>query len=104
MYLSLDEIKQHLNIDASFTADDAQLLAYGKAAEQAVEHDINKSLDSLEETYGELPAPLRLACLMLTAQFYASREPVVFGVSVTTVPYSVEYLIAPFRNYLQESL
>lgn len=99
MYLTLTEIKSHLNIDTSFTSDDALLLAYGQAAEQSVERDIDCSLDEYANDKGEIPAPLHLACLMLTAHFYASREPVAYAVSVASIPYSVGYLITPFRRY-----
>lgn len=110
MHLTLEEIKAHLNIDAGHTADDALLLRYAEAAEAAVAEDINCPLeraasdgsdapDGSDAARGGLPAPLRLACLMLTAQFYACREPVAYGVTAVRVPYTVEYLLAPYRVY-----
>lgn len=99
-YVTLEELKRHLNIDASFTADDALLLAQASAAEGAIAADLDLSgLDALAEQYGELPQPVHLAILMLTAHFYASREPVAYGATVAAVPLTLEYLVAPYRRF-----
>lgn len=53
-YVTLEELKRHLNIDASFTADDALLLAQASAAEGAIAADLDLSgLDALAEQYGK---------------------------------------------------
>lgn len=99
-YVTLEELKRHLNIDASFTADDALLLAQASAAEGAIAADLDLSgLDALAEQYGELPQPVHLAILMLAAHFYASREPVAYGATVAAVPLTLEYLVAPYRRF-----
>lgn len=99
-YVTVEELKRHLNIDADFTADDTLLQAYASAAEGAVAADLDlPDLGALVAECGELPQPVRLAVMMLTAHFYASREPVVYGVSVASVPLSVEYLVAPYRRF-----
>ncbi len=102
-YVTLDEVKRHLNIDSAFTADDALICAYASAAEGAIAADLDLSgLDALAEQYGELPQPVRLAILMLAAHFYASREPVVYGATVAAVPLTLEYLVAPYRRFSPE--
>lgn len=99
-YVTLEELKRHLNIDASFTADDALILAQASAAEGAIAADLDLAgLCELEERHGELPQQVRLAILMLTAHFYASREPVVYGATVAAVPLTLEYLVAPYRRF-----
>lgn len=105
-YVSLEELRQHLNIDVTFTADDMLIKAYALAAEGAIARDLDLGgLWELVEQYGELPQPVRLAVMMLAAHFYASREPVVYGVSTAKVPLTLEYLIAPYRKFshLEES-
>ena len=99
-FVTLEELKQHLNIDASHTADDALILAYASAAEGAIARDLDlPGLWELSEEYGEVPSSVRLAIMMLTAHFYASREPVVYGVTPAAVPMTLEYLVAPYRRF-----
>lgn len=98
--VALADLKQHLNIDASFIEDDALIKAYAAAAEAAIAADLNVAgIDALKDEKGDLPEQLRLAIMMLTAHFYASREPVVYGVTTATVPLTLEYLVAPFRCF-----
>lgn len=53
-YVTLEELKRHLNIDASFTADDALILAQASAAEGAIAADLDLAgLCELEERYGK---------------------------------------------------
>jgi uncharacterized phiE125 gp8 family phage protein len=49
--------------------------------------------------YDEVPAPIRVAILMLVAQWYRTREPVVIGATVETLPFAVEALLAPYRVF-----
>ena len=54
MYITLSEIKSHLNIDDDHKADDDILLVYEQAAEAQAEAHLNRKLkDCLEE--GRLP-------------------------------------------------
>jgi hypothetical protein len=47
-----------------------------------------------------LPKPLKQAILLMIGHLYNSREPVQIGVGITKVPYSLEYLIAPYKNWV----
>ena len=44
----------------------------------------------------DVPAPIKLAVLMLTAHFYANREPVLVGVSGAQLEFSVKALLSPY--------
>jgi uncharacterized phiE125 gp8 family phage protein len=46
-----------------------------------------------------IPAPLRVAILMLVAQWYETREAVTVGVSAEEVPNGVKALVQPYRVY-----
>ena len=48
---------------------------------------------------GVLPLPLKIAILFMIAHFYMVREPVIIGVSAVKVPFAIDYLIAPYKNY-----
>lgn len=45
------------------------------------------------------PPPIKVAVMMLVAQWYRSREPAVIGGSVETLPFAVEALLSPYRIY-----
>lgn len=107
--VTLGELKAHLNIDAAFTDDDELLMDCANAAWVAILGDLDK-LTSAEgsSAWGDgvgtdnpfgVPDPLRQAVKMLAGHFYASREPVVYGVTPAKVPLTLEYLIAPYRRY-----
>jgi hypothetical protein len=45
------------------------------------------------------PAPIKVAIMMLVAQWYRTREPTVIGASVESLPFGVEQLLQPYRVY-----
>jgi len=47
-----------------------------------------------------LPKPLKQAMLLLIGQLYNQREPVNVGSSVVKMPYSLDYLISPYKNWV----
>ncbi len=98
MYTQLAKIKKHLNIDESFTADDAYLLDLAKAAEIAVSYHIDRSFADIEDGGGVLPAPIQHAILLLIGTWYACRESVSFG-SPRELPHAYDYLISLYKNY-----
>lgn len=57
-YVTLEEAKKHLNIDADFTDDDDYVTSLISAAEKVVALDICVPLEELEEEPGEkFPLP-----------------------------------------------
>lgn len=45
------------------------------------------------------PAPIKVAVMMLVSQWYRTREPVVLGATVETLPFAVDALLSPYRVY-----
>ena len=98
-YLTLEEIKKHLNIDSEFTDDDAYVESLGDVAEEVVAKHLNSDLELLSyENNDVLPAPIKHAMLLMIGDWYQSRENNTFG-SVSELPHSAEYLLAFYRDY-----
>lgn len=97
MYVTVAEVKKHLNIDSSFTDDDSYIQHLILAVENVVQTHIDRELSEFVND-GELLAPLKHAVLLLTGTYYANRETVTF-VSSQALPHSYEYLIALYKNY-----
>ena len=98
MYLTLAQIKKHLNIDESFTDDDEYLSFLYNVAERTVQRHIDSNLASLTEEEGSLPTPLLQAMLLYIGTLYAQRESISYS-SVVDVPFSYDYLLSLFKNY-----
>ena len=101
MYLQLNQIKKHLNIDEDFKSDDEYLLQLAQAAQNVVEVHLDRPLDSLENEEGYIPSSLTQAMLLLIGTWYASRESVSFA-SNSVLPHSYDYIIALYKNYNRE--
>ena len=101
MYLQLNQIKKHLNIDEDFKSDDEYLLQLAQAAQNVVEVHIDRPLDSLLNEEGNLPSSLIQAMLLLVGTWYANRESVSFA-SNSVLPHSYDYIIALYKNYNRE--
>ena len=101
MYLQLNQIKKHLNIDEDFKNDDEYLLQLAQAAQNVVEVHLDRPLDSLENEEGNLPSSLIQAMLLLVGTWYANRESVSFA-SNSVLPHSYDYIIALYKNYNRE--
>lgn len=98
MYLTLTEIKKHLNIDAAFTDDDTYLNALAQASEDVVAKYIDYPLSQLEDGTHKLPQALNFAMLLWIGTIYAVRESV-SAVNMSTVPHSLELLCDLYRDY-----
>lgn len=103
MYLNIEEIKKHLNIDSAFTEDDNYLLSLADVAEKTVEKHINQRLCEVVAENGELPSPLRHAMLFFVGNLYLSRESVTYG-SATEIPLTFNYLLDLYKNYNNEEM
>lgn len=70
-WLTIDYIKQHSRLD--FSDEDSVLDLYGSAAEETVLNLLNRTYQELLEQYGEVPAPIRQATLLLVDSSYENR-------------------------------
>lgn len=98
MYLELDIVKKHLNIEKEYTLDDEYILNLMCVAENAVENHIDNKLQNIEDADGNLPSALLHAIMLLVANFYANRESVAFA-SSSEIPTSYNYLLDLFKDY-----
>lgn len=98
MFLSLDTVKKHLNIDSDFHDDDEYIIHLILVAEKVVERHIDCEFDTLLDEVGMIPTPLLQAMLLFIGNMYQSREAVAFT-SVTEIPLSFAYLLDLYKNY-----
>jgi len=94
-FLTIDYIKQQLRID--WSEEDTLLDEYGKAAEDTLLNLLNRSYHDLLESYGEVPAPLVQAAMLLVGESYQHREPS-SAQNLSSVPYAFDLLIKPYMR------
>ena len=98
MYLALDLVKHHLNLESSFTEDDQYIMALIDVAEQAVKVHVNEELETIAEKNGGcIPTPIFQAMLLQIGNLYQNRE--IVGAKTTALPFGYQYLIDLYRNY-----
>ncbi len=97
MYLSLEEVKQHLLINNDFKEDDAYIEQLINVAGDAVSKHLDIALDELEAG-GKIPPAIAQAMLLMIGNLYANRESISFG-AATEIPLSYRYLIGLYKNY-----
>jgi hypothetical protein len=95
-YVTLEQAKDHLRVD--ITDDDFYITDLISVAEAAVENEIGTTLLSNLES-GVLPKPLYQAILLMVGNLYEHREPVIVGVSVVKIPFTLEYLLYPYKSW-----
>lgn len=92
-WMTLEQIKAHSRID--FDVDDTLLELYADAAETTVLNVCNTSYEAIMAKYGEMPAPIQQATLMLIDHSYQQRSPV-SAQNLYTVPYTFDLLVKPY--------
>lgn len=97
LYLTLNRIKEHLNIDSGFTADDGYLEMLEGVAFDVIERHIDHKLSSLAQD-GVLPTPILQAALLYIGNLYQSRESVAFT-NATEIPFAYDYILSLFKDY-----
>ena len=96
MYLTLEQVKQHLYIPHDH--DDLLLADYITVAEDAVCRDLNiHCLEEIVQPDGLLPACVLQAALLLVGGLYNARESISF-VQIHKNPV-YQYLLSLYRNY-----
>lgn len=99
MYITLDRIKRHLNIDEYYRDEDMYLISLYEVAEKVVEKHCDVLLDEIaDRNGGELPQPLRQAILFLIGDYYRTRESISFT-SANAIPFTYDYLLSLYKNY-----
>ena len=94
-WLTLEYIKAHSRID--YNAEDTLLELYGNAAEEMVLNTLSRTYDDVLEEYGEVPAPLYQAALMLVDLSYQQRAPISMQ-NLYVVPYTFDFLVKPYMR------
>lgn len=97
MFVTLEIAKKHLNIDKSFTDDDAYILSLIKVAEDAVAKNCNKALKEMV-VGGELPPSIIHSILLLVGNLYNNREATAYS-TISEVPYGFKYLVNLNRKF-----
>lgn len=97
-YLTLDDIKKHLNLDDWFTDDDSYLEGLAEAAKVAVEQHLGYSFEELEYDYGLVPKSVIHAMLLMIGNWYNNRE-ALSTLTLKEVPLAYQYLLQQFKNY-----
>lgn len=94
-WLTIDYIKQHSRLD--FSDEDSVLDLYGSAAEETTLNYLNRTYQELLEQYGEVPAPIRQATLLLVDHSYTQRSPA-SAQNISIMPYAFDYLVKPYMR------
>lgn len=94
-WLKIDDIKQQLRIECD--CEDALLELYGASAEETVLNYLGMRYEELMEEYGEVPAPIRHATLMLVDNSYQHRSPA-SPTNMSYVHYGFDVLIKPYMR------
>jgi hypothetical protein len=97
-YLTLDDIKKHLNLDDWFTDDDSYLESLAEVAQVAVEKHLGYSFDDLEYDNGVVPKSVIHAMLLMIGNWYNNRESL-STLTLKEVPLAYQYLLQQFKNY-----
>lgn len=97
-YLTFEQIKQHLRLD-----DDQAKMEYdllhdcGTAAEDVVLNICNRTLEDIIEQYGQVPAPIRRASLILVDNQYKERSSM-SPQNMSVVPYTLDLMLKPYMR------
>lgn len=91
-YITLNEAKEHCRVELDFIEDDFYIDSLIGVAESAVARHIHEDLADLE-VEGVLDPTLIHAIKLMVSHFYEMRDPVVQGLSIAKVPFTVEYLL-----------
>lgn len=94
-YVTLEELKQHLNVD--FDHDDEYISGLIEPVQLAIESYINRPLGELV-TDGKIDRRIWHATRILVANYYANREDLTFA-SANIIPNHITLLLQPLKKY-----
>ena len=96
-FLTLADIKAQARIESDFTDEDNYLMLLGRAAENKLLQDIQRSYAEVVTMCTEWPVDLTLAALLLTSYWYKHRE-AAENPSMSAIPYGYDALYMPYRK------
>jgi uncharacterized phage protein (predicted DNA packaging) len=100
-YITLEDLKKHLNVDHS--EDDDYIKELSEVAEDAVATYLNRPLTEFVDESGNLKAAVRHAIRLYVGTWYANRESVVFA-TPSVLPHGVCALLMPLRKFVSEEV
>lgn len=92
MEITIDELKQHLNIEKEWNGDNQYLQSLFDTAKVVVQKHICDSIDGKSE--GQLP--LAHAVKLLVGTWYMNRESLS---NLNKANHSYEYILSLYKNY-----
>lgn len=98
IYISLEQIKAHLNINEDYHDDDFYLMQLADTAIAAIENRIDNKIDRYVHD-SVLEPPLVHAALLLIGTWYLQRETITIGHGVQEVPHTIDFLLQPYILY-----
>ena len=98
MYVTLSEIREHLNLDNFFHEDDNFLMELIKVAEDATEKRIGKPLSKCIENDGDLTPSIKHTIKLLASSYYSQREATTPS-TITKVPLCFDFLADLNKKY-----
>ena len=93
MEITIDEIKDHLNIERDYHGEDSYLQSLIDAAKVVVQKHI---CDSIDGKTSEEQLPLAHAIKLLVGTWYMNRESLS---NLQTGNHSYEYILSLYKNY-----
>ncbi|MCI5906040.1 MAG: head-tail connector protein [Bacteroides thetaiotaomicron] len=94
-YVTLEELKQHLNVD--FDTDDTYITELIEPVQLAIEAYLNAPLEGFAKE-GKIDRRIWHAIRIFIANYYANRESVIFA-TPQVIPGHVELLLQPLKRY-----
>lgn len=94
-YVTLDELKQHLNVD--FDVDDVYIQGLIIPVQLAIESYLNEPLETFVKD-GSVDRRIWHATRILIANYYANREEITFA-TPNIIPGHVTFLLQPLKRY-----
>lgn len=94
-YVTLEELKQHLNVD--FDIDDSYIQGLVIPVQLSIEAYLNNPLESFVRD-GEIDRRIWHATRILVANYYANREEITFA-TPNIIPGHVTLLLQPLKRY-----
>lgn len=100
-YFDVDGQLQEADISSIANGDDLPIVR-GRAGDVRIRYRSGYGSKTSEDPVvwtNSVPAPIRVAVMMLVSQWYENREGIAVGASVEKLPFAVDALVQPFRVY-----